>query len=153
LVANENEWDDSLVELSGKIVSAYVTRNAISADELPDLIASVFTALEGCSRPTVTTFAAGPTPAVSIRRSLTPDYLICLDDGRRFKSLRRHLADLGMTPEQYRKKWGLPPDYPMVAPNYSAKRSALAKTFGLGKDRARKARTPKPAAVAKITSA
>ena len=72
------------------------------------------------------------TPAVSIRRSITPDFLICLDDGKRFKSLRRHLAGLGLTPEQYRQKWNLPSDYPMVAPNYAAQRSALAKKFGLG---------------------
>jgi predicted transcriptional regulator len=72
------------------------------------------------------------TPAVPIRRSITPDFLICLDDGKRFKSLRRHLTGLGLTPEQYREKWNLPSDYPMVAPNYAAQRSALAKQIGLG---------------------
>ncbi len=75
------------------------------------------------------------TPAVPIRKSITPDFLICLDDGKRFKSLRRHLAGLGLTPEQYRVKWNLPSDYPMVAPNYAAQRSALAKKIGLGQTR------------------
>ena len=78
---------------------------------------------------------AAPTAAVTVRKSVTPDYLICLDDGRKFKSLRRHLAGLGMTPEQYRAKWSLPGDYPMVAPNYAAQRSALAKKIGLGQFR------------------
>jgi predicted transcriptional regulator len=78
---------------------------------------------------------AAPTAAVTIRKSVTPDYLICLDDGRKFKSLRRHLTVLGMTPEQYRAKWNLPNDYPMVAPNYAAQRSALAKKIGLGQFR------------------
>ena len=81
------------------------------------------------------------TPAVPIRRSITPDFLICLDDGKRFKSLRRHLSGHGMTPEQYREKWNLPSDYPMVAPNYAAQRSALAKQIGLGQMR-RKAAVP-----------
>ena len=83
-------------------------------------------------------------PAVSVRKSVTPDYLICLDDGRRFKSLRRHLATLGMTPEQYRVKWSLPSDYPMVAPNYAAQRSALAKSLGLGQLRQRPVATATP---------
>ena len=85
-----------------------------------------------------------PTPAVSICRSVTPDYLICLDDGRKFKSLRRHLATLGMTPEQYRAKWSLPSDYPMVAPNYAAQRSALAKNIGFGLREKPIAATPPP---------
>src|SRR5271155_4003301 len=83
-------------------------------------------------------------PAVSIRKSVSPDYLICLDDGLKFKSLRRHLATLGMTPEQYRAKWSLPSDYPMVAPNYAAQRSALAKSLGLGQLRQRPVATATP---------
>jgi predicted transcriptional regulator len=125
------------IELAGEIVAAFVSNNPLPKGELPSLILAVHTA--------VVRLAAEPesvplqlevkTPAVPIRRSITPDFLICLDDGKRFKSLRRHLGGLGMTPEQYREKWGLPSDYPMVAPNYAARRSALAKQIGLGQIR------------------
>ena len=125
------------IELAGEIVAAFVSNNPLPKGELPSLILAVHTA--------VVRLAAEPesvplqlevkTPAVPIRRSITPDFLICLDDGKRFKSLRRHLGGLGMTPEQYREKWGLPSDYPMVAPNYAAHRSALAKQIGLGQIR------------------
>jgi predicted transcriptional regulator len=127
----------SPIELAGEIVAAFVSNNPLPKGELPSLILAVHTA--------VVRLAAEPesaplqfevkTPAVPIRRSITPDFLICLDDGKRFKSLRRHLGGLGMTPEQYREKWDLPPDYPMVAPNYAAQRSALAKQIGLGQIR------------------
>jgi predicted transcriptional regulator len=126
----------SPIELAGEIVAAFVSNNPLPKGELPSLILAVHNA--------VVRLAAGPegplqievkTPAVPIRRSITPDFLICLDDGKRFKSLRRHLGGLGMTPEQYREKWNLPPDYPMVAPNYAAQRSALAKQIGLGQIR------------------
>jgi predicted transcriptional regulator len=127
----------SPIELAGEIVAAFVSNNPLPKGELPSLILAVHTA--------VVRLAAEPesvplqfevkTPAVPIRRSITPDFLICLDDGKRFKSLRRHLGGLGMTPEQYREKWNLPPDYPMVAPNYAAQRSALAKQIGLGQIR------------------
>jgi predicted transcriptional regulator len=125
------------VELAGEIVAAFVSNNPLPKGELPALIHAVYSAVEK--------LAAGPervapqveakTPAVSIRRSITPDFLICLDDGKRFKSLRRHLAGLGLTPAQYREKWNLPSDYPMVAPNYAAQRSELAKKIGLGQSR------------------
>jgi predicted transcriptional regulator len=124
------------IELAAEIVAAFVSNNPLPKGELPSLILAVHNA--------VVRLAAGPegplqievkTPAVPIRRSITPDFLICLDDGKRFKSLRRHLARLGLTPEQYREKWNLPFDYPMVAPNYTAQRSALAKQFGLGQIR------------------
>jgi predicted transcriptional regulator len=125
------------IELAGEIVAAFVSNNPLPKGELPSLILAVHTA--------VVRLAAEPesvplqlevkTPAVPIRRSITPDFLICLDDGKRFKSLRRHLGGLGMTAEQYREKWGLPSDYPMVAPNYAAHRSALAKQIGLGQIR------------------
>jgi predicted transcriptional regulator len=123
------------VSLSAEVVSAFVTRNSVPVAELPALIGSVHAALVGIAAGT--TKPASPTqetliPAVSVRKSLTPDYLICLDDGRKFKSLRRHIGQLGMTPDQYRAKWSLPADYPMVAPNYAAARSALAKKIGLG---------------------
>jgi predicted transcriptional regulator len=125
----------SPIELASEIVAAFVSNNPLPKGELPTLIQTVHTA--------VVRLATGPesvpvqvkTPAVTIRRSITPDFLICLDDGKRFKSLRRHLAGLGLTPEQYREKWKLPSDYPMVAPNYAAQRSALAKQIGLGQIR------------------
>jgi predicted transcriptional regulator len=125
------------VNLAADIVSAYVSRNVLPADALPALIQAVHRAIAeiaaapqaGAAEP------AAPTPAISTRKSITPDYLICLEDGRRFKSLKRHLKGLGITPEQYRAKWGLPKDYPMVAPNYAAKRSDLARKLGLGQKR------------------
>lgn len=123
------------VVLAGDIVAAFVAHNSLPVAELPALIQSVHAAVvkiaSGIVAPSAAELAA-PTPVVSIRKSITPDYLICLDDGRKFKSLRRHLTMLGMTPDQYRAKWKLPADYPMVAANYAAERSKLAKQFGLG---------------------
>jgi predicted transcriptional regulator len=129
------------VGLASDIVSAFVSHNSLPATELPALIQSVHEALTRLSSGAIssTTTTVGPeatTPAVSIRKSITPEFLICLDDGRKFKSLKRHLAGLGMTPDQYRSKWQLPHDYPMVAPNYASFRSALAKKSGLGQLRA-----------------
>ncbi|BDV34733.1 MULTISPECIES: MucR family transcriptional regulator [Methylocystis] len=138
--------DASSIELAASIVAAFVSHNSLPVAELPGLIASVDATL----RRLATGAAAAPAveekpePAVSIRKSITPDYLVCLDDGKKFKSLRRHLATLGMTPDQYRAKWGLAPDYPMVAPNYAAQRSNLAKQMGLGQ--ARKKAAPARAA-------
>jgi predicted transcriptional regulator len=122
-----------IVEKTSEIVAAFVSNNETTSAELPALIHAVHRALSG-----VTVAAPEPEPrkdpAVSVRRSVTPDYLICLEDGRRFKSLKRHLrTKYDMSPEEYRSKWGLPKDYPMVAPNYAAARSALAKNMGLGK--------------------
>jgi predicted transcriptional regulator len=126
------------IGLAAEIVSAFVTHNSLPRAELPALIQSVHAALtknaSGAVTPTTAELAA-PVAAVTVRKSVTPDYLICLDDGRKFKSLRRHLGGLGMTPEQYRAKWKLPDDYPMVAPNYAAQRSELAKKIGLGQFR------------------
>jgi len=123
--------------LTATIVSAYVSNNAVPAAQLPALIASVDQSVRGLVGP-----AAAPraelVPAVNPKRSIFPDFIICLEDGKKFKSLKRHLAtDHGLTPQAYREKWGLPPDYPMVAPNYSQKRSALAKASGLGRHAAR----------------
>jgi predicted transcriptional regulator len=134
------------VELTAEIVSAFVSRNSLPSAELPALINSVHSALVKLSSGVVAATAPeAPTPAVSVRKSVSPDYLICLDDGRRFKSLRRHLALLGMTPDQYRAKWGLAADYPMVAANYAAQRSKLAKQIGLGQMRNRSGKpTGKP---------
>jgi predicted transcriptional regulator len=124
-------------ELTADIVAAFVTNNALPTADLPALIHSVHAVLAQLANGTVN--SAPPVekqePAVSIRKSITPDYLVCLDDGKKFKSLRRHLSALGLTPDQYRAKWSLPADYPMVAPNYAAQRSELAKRSGLGQMR------------------
>jgi predicted transcriptional regulator len=123
-------------KLAAEIVAAFVSHNSVPVTELPALIASVDAALRGLAGSAP---AAAETekrePAVPIKKSLTPDYLICLDDGKQFQSLKRHLRTLGMTPEEYRTKWGLPESYPMVAPNYAAKRSELALKSGLGQTR------------------
>lgn len=129
-----SEQNEELIALTASIVSAYVTRNNMPTAELPRLIASTHAALVGLAgRPALV--AAEPlVPAVPIRRSVTPDAIICLEDGRSFKTLKRHLSTIyGMTPDQYRAKWNLPADYPMVAPNYAEARSAMAKSIGLGR--------------------
>ena len=126
-----------LIELAAKVVAAYVSNNSVPKSDLPDLILAVHSSLTRLGRepedaqPQV----EAKLPAVPVRKSITPDYLICLEDGKRFKSLRRHLRLHGLTPEQYREKWKLPSDYPMVAPNYAAERSALARKIGLGQKR------------------
>ena len=127
----------SPIELAAEMVAAFVSNNPLSKGELPALIHAVHNTLARlAARPeSVPPQIEVKTPSVPIRKSITPDFLICLDDGKRFKSLRRHLTRLGLTPEQYREKWNLPSDYPMVAPNYSAQRSALAKQIGLGQIR------------------
>jgi len=122
------------IALTTEIVIGYVGNNSVPADALPGLIRSVYRTIVDIGLPEPAKVPAEPLkPAVSIKASVTPDYLICLDDGLRFKSLKRHLAKLGMTPADYRAKWGLPSDYPMVAPNYSVKRTELAKSIGLGR--------------------
>jgi predicted transcriptional regulator len=125
------------IELATEIMVAFVANNAVPRADLPALFEGLHSALKRLADGGEVTPAANdpPAPAVSIRKSVTPDYLICLEDGKRFKSLRRHLATLGMTPEQYRAKWNLSADYPIVAPNYAAQRSALAKNIGLGQSR------------------
>ena len=124
-----------VVELAAEVVASFVSHNSVPRSELPDLILAVHNSLKQVEAgPQYSSKQPEPkTPAVPIRKSVTPDYIICLDDGLKFKSLRRHLAALGMTPEQYREKWSLPKDYPMVAPNYAVARSALAKRIGLGR--------------------
>ena len=125
------------IELTADIVAAFVANNALPIADLPSLIQSVHAALaQLASGPAISAqLEEKKEPAVSIRKSITPDFLVCLDDGKKFKSLRRHLAGLGLTPDQYRAKWSLPADYPMVAPNYAAQRSELAKRSGLGQMR------------------
>ena len=131
-MANSNLGPSDKVTLSVEIVAAYVTHNSVTTSGLPALIESVHLALTNIGGVTAAPKAEPRVPAVSVRKSITPEYLICLDDGKRFKSLKRHITLLGMTPDQYRTKWGLPASYPMVAPAYAAKRSELAKAIGLG---------------------
>ena len=120
-------------EKTADIVSAYVGNNSVAAADLPNLIQSVHRALAGISTGSDVQEVAPKEPAVPVRRSITPDHLVCLEDGRKFKSLKRHLrTKYNMSPEEYRAKWGLPKDYPMVAPNYAKARSDLAKQMGLG---------------------
>ncbi|HEY1364136.1 MAG TPA: MucR family transcriptional regulator [Xanthobacteraceae bacterium] len=129
----------SFIELTATIVSAYVSNNSVPSTELPALIGQVHSALTRVSSGNSEAPSEPPRPAVSLKRSITPDYIVCLEDGKKFKSLKRHLrTQYKMTPEQYREKWGLPPDYPMVAPNYAAARSKLAKQMGLGQQRRRR---------------
>jgi predicted transcriptional regulator len=122
-----------LIEMTADIVSAYVGNNSISTADLPNLIQSIHRALTGVAGGVEAEVAAPKEPAVPLKRSITPDFLICLEDGRKFKSLKRHLrTKYNMSPEEYRAKWNLPKDYPMVAPNYAKARSELAKQMGLG---------------------
>jgi predicted transcriptional regulator len=125
----------NLTGLTADIVSAYVANNSVYRGDLSNLIASVHSALQGLSAPPPTPEQPKPEPAVLVRRSVTPDYLISLEDGRQYKSLKRHLSTRGMTPDEYRAKWGLPKNYPMVAANYAARRSELARSIGLGQSR------------------
>src|SRR5262245_57984096 len=121
-----------LVSLTAEVVSAYVAKNPLPTAALPEVISQVHQSLKALSGPKQEP-QAPLVPAVPIKKSVTPDYIISLEDGRKFKSMKRYLGLLGMTPDQYRQKWGLPRDYPMVAPNYAAQRSELAKTMGLGR--------------------
>ncbi|MDR4307492.1 MucR family transcriptional regulator [Chelatococcus sambhunathii] len=129
------------IELAADIVSAYVSNNSVAAADLPSLINEVHGALTRVSTGVVETVAEAPKPAVPLKKSVTSDYIICLEDGKKFKSLKRHLrTQYNMSPEEYREKWGLAPDYPMVAPNYAAARSELAKKMGLGQQRGKRGR-------------
>jgi len=127
------------IALTAEIVSAYVSNNTVAAGDIPGLISQVHAALSRVSNGVADIPAEAPKPAVSLKRSVTPEYIVCLEDGKKFKSLKRHLrTQYNMTPEQYREKWSLPADYPMVAPNYAAARSELAKQMGLGQQRRRR---------------
>ena len=127
------------VDLTASIVSAYVSNNATTASEIPALISQIHAALVRVSGGNPEVPVEPAKPAVSVKKSMTSDYLVCLEDGKRFKSLKRHLrTQYNMSPEQYREKWGLPADYPMVAPNYAVARSQLAKKMGLGQQRRRR---------------
>ena len=128
--------NDLLAELTADVVSAYVSNNPVPASDLPGLISEIHTALGKTLGGVVEEVQEKPRPAVNPKRSVTDDYIICLEDGQKFKSLKRHLmSHYGMTPEEYREKWGLAADYPMVAPAYAAQRSKLAREMGLGRKR------------------
>ena len=123
---------ERLLELTTQIVCAYVSHNPVPASEIPGLIGSVHQSIS--SRTGSVAAEVAQEPAVPVKKSVTPDYIISLEDGRKFRTLSRHLmARYGLTPEQYRRKWGLPEDYPMVAPNYAVERSKIAKSMGLGR--------------------
>lgn len=123
--------NQKLVELTADVVSAYLSANQVRGGDVPAVIAGVYNSLSSLGK--VIEKTEPLKPPVSIKRSITPDYLISLEDGKQYKSLKRHLAGKGLSPAQYREKWGLPGDYPMVAPSYAAQRSALAKKMGLGR--------------------
>jgi predicted transcriptional regulator len=130
---------DKFIDQTADIVSAYVSNNTVPADQISVLINQVHAALVRVATGQSEAASELLRPAVPVKRSITPDYLVCLEDGKKFKSLKRHLrSQYNMTPEQYREKWGLPPDYPMVAPNYARARSQLAKQMGLGQQRRRR---------------
>ncbi len=135
----ENSSDNLYIELAADIVSAYLSHNSVASSEIPNLINQIYAALKRVSAGQGATAAEPPKPAVPVKRSVTPEYIVCLEDGLKFKSLKRHLRTrYNLTPDQYREKFGLPPDYPMVAPNYAAARSKLAKDMGLGQQRRRR---------------
>ncbi|MCM2344613.1 MAG: MucR family transcriptional regulator [Alphaproteobacteria bacterium] len=124
--------NDNLLTLTSNIVSAHLSNNSISADEIPSLIRKVYSTLANVNQDNFSS-SERPQPAVPIKKSVHADYIICLEDGKKLKMLKRHLKTAyNMTPEQYRERWGLPADYPMVAPNYANQRSKLAKDIGLG---------------------
>lgn len=135
-----SDVNGNYIELAADIVSAYVSNNSVPAPELPGLINEVYAALVrvagGIAAPVS---LEAPKPAIAPKKSITSGYIICLEDGKKFKSLKRHLlTQYNMSPEEYREKWGLPPDYPMVAPDYAKARSQLAKQMGLGQQRRRR---------------
>jgi predicted transcriptional regulator len=135
LTVPTSDSDSPIPPLTARLVAAFVGNNSLPRAELPTFIETVHAGLAGMAAGVgvaAATEPPAPVPAVTVRKSITPDYLVCLDDGLKFKSLKRHLATLGMTAEQYRAKWGLRKDYPMVAPSYAAARSAMAKKIGLG---------------------
>ena len=133
-----NPVKEELIEWTTQIIASHLRNNSVALSDLPDAIKDVYRSLESVSgsRPS----EQDHRPAVTIRRSVTPDYIVCLEDGKKLKMLKRHLRTAyNMTPEEYRQKWGLPADYPMVSPNYARQRSALAKKIGLGNSRGRRA--------------
>jgi predicted transcriptional regulator len=138
---SDNSGNDNYIELTADIVAAYVSNNSVQAGDIPSLINQVHSALMRVSSGQSDAPTEPLKPAVPVKKSITPEHIVCLEDGKKFKSLKRHLrTQYNMTPEQYRDKWGLPADYPMVAPNYAAARSQLAKQMGLGQQRRRRSK-------------
>jgi predicted transcriptional regulator len=138
---SDSTGNGNFIELTAEIVSAYVSNNTVPAAEIPGLINQVHAALARVSGTPGDSTAEPLRPAISVKKSITPEYIVCLEDGKKFKSLKRHLrTQYDMTPDQYREKWSLGTDYPMVAPNYAAARSQLAKQMGLGQQRRRRAK-------------
>ena len=136
-MADNSAAEDTLLTLTADIVAAHVSNNSVAVNDLPSLIQNVHSALTGISQTTAAP-EARPEPKVSIRSSIKPDYIVCLEDGKKLKMLKRHLmTHYNLTPDQYRQKWGLSADYPMVAPNYAEQRRSLAKSIGLGTKRKR----------------
>jgi predicted transcriptional regulator len=136
---SDNPPPTNFIELTASIVSAYVSNNPVPSAELPMLIGQVHTALSRVSSGQIESLSDSLKPSIPVKKSISPDYIVCLEDGKKFKSLKRHLrTQYNLTPEQYRSKWGLPKDYPMVAPSYAAARSRLAKQMGLGQQRRRR---------------
>jgi predicted transcriptional regulator len=135
---DQPEQQLDFASITADIVSSYVANNSVHRGDLPNVIASVHAALQGLAAPKQTE-PEKPEPRISIKKSITPDFLISLEDGKKYKTLKRHLGKLGLTAEEYRAKWGLPADYPMVAPSYAAKRSELARSSGLGQMRRKNA--------------
>ncbi|RAI57148.1 MucR family transcriptional regulator [Roseicella frigidaeris] len=138
----EDSPSADLLGLTAEIVAAHVSNNPVALGDLPNLIQEVYRTLSSVGQPVAKPQPERPQPAVPVKKSITPEYLVCLEDGKKLKMLKRHLqTSYNMTPEQYRERWGLAPDYPMVAPNYAKHRSSLAKKIGLGtKPRGRPAR-------------
>lgn len=140
LVAEKVSRDD-ILRMAVDVVAAYVSKNALPAGQIPEIIQTVYNSLNSLENGGSEVKAEAPRPAVPVRRSVTPDHIVCLEDGKKLKMLKRHLrTTYNMTPDEYRAKWGLPADYPMVAPNYAAQRSDFAKKIGLG----RKSSEPAP---------
>jgi predicted transcriptional regulator len=126
---------EELLRMTSEVAAAYVSNNNLPSGQLPDVIRTIHESLAALSGAKVAAASEPPTPAVPIKKSITPDYIVCLEDGKKLKMLKRHLrSTYNMTPDEYRHRWSLPADYPMVAPNYAAQRSAFAKKIGLGRN-------------------
>lgn len=133
--------DNALLQMTADIVSAYVSKNVLPAQQIPDVINTVYASLTGLNTQPREIPSEPLKPAVPIRKSVTPEYIVCLEDGKKLKMLKRHLrSTYNMSPDEYRARWGLPADYPMVAPNYAAQRSEFAKRIGLGRSSGRQTR-------------
>lgn len=151
-ITAEKTSRDDLLRMAVDVVAAYVSKNPLPAGQIPEVIHTVYASLSSLDNVTPEVKPEAPRPAVPVRKSVTPDYIVCLEDGKKLKMLKRHLrTTYNMTPDEYRAKWGLAPDYPMVAPNYAAQRSDFAKKIGLGRKAAEpeEKRSPRKARIAK----